>query len=115
MSVSMPLPTLIAQSLPQQVKFRTLTAQFGDGYQQDVADGLNSKYRLIQPTWINLTAAQKTTVLAALDSAGSTDTITWQPPDAASTLKFKMTPEGYTIAIKAGDVFDVSAAMKQVF
>lgn len=114
MSIAMPLPLKIAQDLGQQVPFRTLTAQFGNGYRQDAPDGINHTLRTIQPRWVNLSASEKTTVLSALNSAGAWTDIDWQPPDAAGSLKFRITSDGYSVVTKGGNVFDISCTMNQV-
>lgn len=69
----------------KRVTMRSIDVQFGDGYSQRAADGLNGVARTFQLTWSKLTAAQAQTIedfflaaegYIAFDWAGSRDAVT---------------------------------------
>lgn len=47
---------------------RLLTAQFGDGYRQTLADGLNPNPAKVRLVWANLTTTQATTIRSFLEA-----------------------------------------------
>lgn len=51
-----------------KVTFRTRSAQFGDGYKQEVADGLNNKVQAWTVTITDVYADELAPVLAFLDA-----------------------------------------------
>lgn len=114
MSVPLPLTSLISQGSTRKRRNRVLIAQFGDGYDQTAPDGINSIVDEWSITYENLTSSERTTLLAALDSAGSWDTITWTPPGDTSK-KWKVTADGVSEMPMAGDLYTVSFALRQVF
>lgn len=114
MSAAMPLSTRIDQSASIQRPQRILQAQFGDGYSQELADGLNSRLRKASISWSNLTESELDTVLAALDAVGSTDYLTWTPPGDSSSSKWKVTPDGYTITYPSGSHYSVALQLREV-
>ena len=113
--VNMPLPTKISQSLTSQTKFRVLSVQFGNGYEQVKPDGINNKYAEFSISWDNLIESEKNTVVTALNQAGSSEILSWTPPGYSAPAKFRMTPDGYTMSYRAGEVYSVSINIKQVF
>ena len=113
--INIPLPLKIAQSLQTSVKFRTLSVQFGNGYEQVRPDGINNKYAEYNITWETLSQSQYNIVNSALYNAGSYTVIMWQPPGTSAPLKFRMTEDGYNVSYKAGDVYTISTTLKQVF
>lgn len=68
-----------------QTKPRVLTASFGDGYEQRVADGINT----IRRVW-NLTFTKTTTdmaaVIAFLENEGGITAFNWTPPSGSAGL-----------------------------
>lgn len=114
MAVNLPLPDKISQSSQSMTKFRVLSAQFGNGYEQTKPDGINNKVQEWSITWEALIESEKTTVINALNSAGASEILLWTPP-GGSASKFRMTTDGYSISYRAGEVYNISCNLKQVF
>lgn len=101
---------------------RMLQAGFGDGYRQDVPDGLNTTPLRFSLHWNRLTAARLTVIRAfftVLWQAGSTSTsFTWIPPrpvgDGVTQLRFKC-PAGLKSTFVEEDNFNASAVFEQAF
>ena len=106
---ALPYQDRISQASTRKVAFKTLVAQFGNGYEQRSADGINSKRVEWNFIWENFNTAEFTTLTTMLDSIGGWGYLAYQG------MKFKMGDEGYSITAKAGDIYDISVAMKQVF
>lgn len=109
-----PLPDLISQSSSRKREYRTLTAQFGDGYQQDAPDGIN----FIVDTWSmrieNLTDTDANTLRTFLDSVGSYTSWNWQAPNDSVTKTWKVTKDGWSESINSGNISSFSFTIKQV-
>lgn len=112
---ALPLAEKLHTSSNQQVKFKAIAAEFGDGYSQRAPDGLNNKRQSFEITWPGLSLVDKDTVVAVLDSVGSWDVLTWQPPTEPTELKFIIDPEsGYSIDYVATR-FNISCRITQAF
>lgn len=64
---------------------RVLSARFGDGYEQRVADGINSIKRVWTLTFSKSTA-DMANVIAFLANEGGVTSFNWTPPRGASGL-----------------------------
>jgi len=111
---ALPLQTKISQSSSGGKKYRVLIAEFGNGYTQRTQDGINSARAQWSISWDNLTSAEKDTVIAALDAAGSHDTHTWTAPDEATSKEWRVT-EGYQLSTAGGSIFSISTTLQQEF
>lgn len=69
-------------------KPRILTAQFGDGYQQDSADGLNSRLQTWQLTFDDIYPSIALKIRAFFVARGGVEPFYWTTP-APETLIFK--------------------------
>jgi len=112
---ALPLADAIHLNAGQGVKHRTRVTQFGDGYSQRVADGINSRVERWNITWPALTAADLQTVTATLDSVGAHGVLTWTPPTAATEKKYTLTPDGYSVEPQGAGLYSVRATLNQVF
>ena len=62
--------------------YRTLDAQFGDGYEQSTFDGINYKIRTYSLSFNNRTCAEAETLMAFFeDNNTATTSFDWTPPD----------------------------------
>ncbi len=112
---ALPLPDKIHDSANKSVSFKTIIAQFADGYSQRAPDGLNAKVDAFEVSWSGLITAEKDIVIAVLDAVGSWDVLTWQPPTEASANKFIIDPQvGYSMTYQ-GLKFSISTRLIQVF
>lgn len=62
------------------MKPRVASSRFGDGYEQRVADGLNSKLRSWRLEFMNRPLALADAIEGFLDARGGVESFDWQPP-----------------------------------
>jgi len=93
------------------VKLRTRSAQFGDGYQQVAADGINNR----TSSWPQKFVGSKTEILAIqdfIDRHAGTKSFLWMPP-LGGQGRFRINE--YTPAVEAGGVWSLSATFTESF
>lgn len=66
---------------------RTLNAAFGDGYEQRVADGINTTKKIWNLQFNNRLLAEANAIVAFLRARGAVESFTWTDPDG-DTLKY---------------------------
>jgi phage-related protein len=93
-------------------KPRVLTAQFGDGYQQRLGDGINIAPEEWQLTFSARTAAERDTILAFLSARNGVESFDWTSP--AGTVGKFVCPEWSYVPNKAV-ANTVTALFRQVF
>lgn len=96
-----------------QTSFRTLKAQFGDGYSQAAADGINAQIT----NWPLTFTGKRATILpikAFLDAHGGWKSFLWTAPldQEAGTYR---TPQGYRLTPLGADLFSLEVTLEQVF
>lgn len=114
MPQAMPLTSAISQSSTRKRTYKTLTAEFGNGYSQTAPDGINNVRDEWNLSYENLTDAERTTVVAALDAVQTWDYLTWQAPGDAASKRWKVTPEGWSERT-TGTHWTISFVVKQVY
>lgn len=67
---TLPLQEYIAEQVDIAISYATLSAQFGDGYEQTAADGINTKQQTWTVAYTTMNETQSNTVLTFLDSVG---------------------------------------------
>jgi len=115
MPASLPLTTFISNASSKLRKHRTLSAQFGDGYSQEAPDGVNYKYDEWNIVYQNLTAGDRNTLWATLDAVGSWDYVNWQAVGDTTSKKWKITTDGITETIQAGNLYTITFKLRQIF
>jgi phage-related protein len=116
MPQALPLPDKIAQgSAKVNVVPRIITAEFGDGYSQRAADGINNLPETVEVRWIPVLKTDKDTIVNALNATGGWDYLTWTPPAESTAKKYVMTPEGYSVELISGKYYVVSVMLRQVY
>ena len=113
MPAALPLSTLISQSSSASTEFRTIKAQYGNGYSQRAPDGINNSVGSWDVSWENVTSGEFGTITTAIEAAKGADYFTWQAPGDSSTKRWIV--EKYTKAAMSGDIYSVSASLTQVF
>lgn len=113
MPAALPFSSDISQRSSGTTDFRVLVSRYGNGYEQRVADGINATIATWQVLWENMTETDFDTLVAAIETAGGVDYFTWTPPGAASSKKFVIT--SYTTSAMSGNIYSVSASLRQVF
>jgi phage-related protein len=114
MTTALVLTNLISQNSQKKVTYRVLRASFGNGYEQTAPDGLNYSVESWNIQYENITLADRTTLIAMLESVGSFNTISWTAPNGTAKL-YKMSADGYTENQLSANVFSVSFTLNQVF
>ncbi|SEO63319.1 Phage-related protein [Luteibacter sp. UNC138MFCol5.1] len=94
-----------------QAAFRVLKSQFGDGYSQEAADGINNEVQ----TWPMQFVGSRAEVIAIRDffrrHAGAVAFL-WTPP-LGEQGRYKVT--SYSPVHQGGDVYTISATFEQKF
>ena len=108
------LPTSPAPSTSSKrtIEFRTLTSVFGNGYQQDMPDGINDEIVKWSVVYDNISKAERDAIIAVLKAAKSWDTIRWVDPDGV-LMTYKMTTEGYS-ETRSANQYTISFNLKSV-
>lgn len=91
--------------------FRVLTAQFGDGYEQTAADGINNKTES-WPLSFTGRATVITPIEAFLDARGGWQAFLWTPPLGTQGY-YKCA--SYESKQMGNDVWQLTATFKQSF
>lgn len=98
-------------NLSGSATLRVRKAQFGDGYAQRIADGINNRSSSYNLTFIS-DAATITAILAFLDSHAGATSFYWTPLLRPQSL---FTCEKYSEPTKDGDVYTITATFDQTF
>ena len=93
------------------VKFRTLSARFGDGYEQTAPDGINNKLES-WPLTFEGTSASITPIKTFLESKLGTRSFLWTPPLGTQGMYKCKT---LSVVPKGGDNYEISATFEQSF
>jgi phage-related protein len=116
MPESLPLTDKLAGSCSKHTSHKTIRAQFGDGYSQRAADGLNNRIDTWSLSWENLSASDKNTVVTALNAVGGWDYLTWTPFGESTEKKFILKDGSYSQShVEGGTYFTISTTIVQVF
>jgi len=114
MPQALPLTNMIGQSSTRTRKYKTLSAEFANGYSQTAPDGINATQDSWAIKYENLSSSERGAVMAVLDAVGSWDYLTWQAPGDASVKKWKVSMDGWTEST-TGALWSMSFTLKQVY
>ncbi len=92
---------------------RILRAQFGDGYSQRAADGLNGIQRKYTFTWKGLTQTQSDDLITFLTARAGYTAFYYTPPNESTPILF--TCEHWTQATPAPGGLTVQAVFQEEF
>lgn len=116
MATALPLTNRLLTDTSKQVVFSTMSAKFGDGYEQIAPKGINYSRDLWDITWAGLSLTEVTAITSVLDSVGTWGILTWTPFNEAVQKKFRLSGEGYTITKPGrGTLRTVTCKLHQVF
>lgn len=93
------------------ITFRTLKAQFGDGYAQEAADGINNKTNS-WPLQFAGTKADMQAIVDFFDAHAGYQAFYWTPPLGVQGL-YKV--KSYSPSPVGGPVYTVGATFEQAF
>jgi phage-related protein len=91
-----------------------LDSQLGDGYVQTAPDGINYIWGKYSVEFLPLIQSDMQTLVTALN-AGLTDYLTWQPPEAAASQKWKTIKGTLKVTPTSGTYYLVSVQLRQIF
>jgi phage-related protein len=91
--------------------YSVLTAQFGDGYKQTAANGINNKSQSWPLSFIG-TAATVTPIRDFLDARAGYQSFYWTPP--LGTQGFYKCPS-HNVRHLGGDAYELTATFEQSF
>jgi len=100
-------------SSSKSVKARILKNEFGDGYSQRAADGLNNTPATWTLTWIGQVYTDMDTLEAFFEARGGWDTIEWTPYREATEKKFICTEWSRSFQGASNDT--ITAKLEQVY
>jgi len=86
----------IAEASSMSIDYRTLTAQFGDGYQMDAGDGINRKIVTWNVSYNNLTETNFNTLMSFMDTVQS-NTSFYATPRGESQQLWRLVPKSLKI------------------
>lgn len=112
------MATFPAIAIDQSSKYkrtpRRKTTQFGDGYSQKYGDGINPYSETWDLSFSLRTAASITTLSNFLD-ANQSIPFDWQAPLDASSKKWTMTDQGYSVTNPERDLYSISFTIERYF
>lgn len=94
-----------------EINYRITTAQFGDGYAQNVADGLNNRVESWPLTFIEQKPAAEQ-LMVFLDRHGGYKPFLWQPPLGRNTLWTARSPK---VKPLGAGLYQITVTLQQAF
>jgi phage-related protein len=111
---ALPLQTRISQASQQSIKYRILLAQFGDGYSQRSADGINNKDETWTIFYQALTLTEMTQVRDFLDGLKGASTFDWTATGDSTSKKWRVVDEVVVIPL-GGNLYSLSFTCKREY
>jgi phage-related protein len=93
-------------------KPRTISVKFGDGYEQRIADGINTNPEKWSLTFSGTLSGRIAAILAFVKALNGVDSFDWTSP-AGTTGKFKC--QEYGLKVDQFDSYQLTAQFEQVF
>lgn len=91
--------------------YRTLSAKFGDGYEQKAADGINNKSQSWPVSFVGA-AAYITPIRDFLDARAGYQSFYWTPPLGVQSLYRAMT---HSVKALGTDKYELTSTFEQSF
>lgn len=113
------MPTTFPSVVPSQASSKStavdmLKMNFGNGYEQRVANGINYMRDKWAVSWEGLNVTDRNTVISFLNSISAGDYFTWTTPFDSVSKKFVLDGD-WTLTDNGGVVFTINAQFRQVF
>ena len=113
------------RGLQRQSTPRVLVARFGDGYEQRIANGINSVDEVFNVTFNNRSAAEVDSITAYFASLKGATSFTYTIPDSTQTSnvapdtagerRIKVVCQNYSQNYHHDGFYSVSATLKRVY
>ena len=113
--IALPYPSKIARDSSYEINFTTVTAKFGDTYEDIAPIGLNNIFKTFQVTWLNLSRIEKNVLKTALVLGGSWQVFSYTPCNEVVPYKLRVEKDSVSINSSGNNLFEVSAKLKQIF
>lgn len=91
---------------------RIVTSQFGDGYEQRVAFGINTKPKTWQLQFLNRDDTERDNILAFLEARGGVEAFDWTDPNGYAA---KWVCSEWTVEQVSCNFNNVNTSFKEVF
>ena len=104
---------LVPDTYSRSVVFKIKSVEFGDGYTQQMPDGLNFRRFNFSLRWENIDTTQKDTIDDFLVARGGYQTFLWYNPEDLTTYKVKC--KEWTVEYVNPNVWNVTATFEQKF
>ena len=108
------------KQLTKKVQPRVLTARFGDGYEQRIADGINVLNETYTLTFKTRPKADIDDIVAFLDTKQNVTKFTLTLPDTNNTTRsgerdVKVVSTDYSVNYEYDDFYTLNLSLKRVF
>lgn len=106
------------RGIQRQSNPRVLVARFGDGYEQRIADGINSVDEIFSVTFNNRSAAEVDDITGYFASLKGATSFTYTIPDdnaVGGELAIKVVCQNYSQNYHHDGFYSVSATLKRVY
>ncbi len=97
----------------KSVTYKTIEANFGDGYVQRTVDGINNKPVMYELTWSALLPAEANAIESFLDSQGGATAFLYTVPRDSTQRKYRCKTWSRSLDTPATD--SISATFEEVF
>ena len=111
-------PVVYDRGLQQSTEPRVLKAQFGDGYELRMKDGINNTPRTWSLSFANRTKEDIDDLYTFMNGLGSVDTAKLTVPDTNSSgneAAVVVVLEGYSKTLAYDDYYSLSCTAREVF
>jgi phage-related protein len=95
------------------VKPAVTQIKFGDGYEQRLANGLNTMAESWNLNFVHRESADALALIAFLETCAAVTAFDWTPPDTATEKEFVC--RSWTVVPEKGGRFSITAQFEQVF
>jgi phage-related protein len=113
--MELPLQTKIARSSDKTYKFATVTAKFGEGYEESRPSGINYFAEDLTINWVGLTQAEKISLEVSITSGGSWQIYTYMPCFDIVPKTFRITKGTFKTNHTGNSAFTASVTLIQCF
>ena len=101
------------RSSNKQTETRVLEANFGDGYSQRAADGINNVIDVWSLEWVALDSTNYQEIETFLRDRGGWDSFDFTPPGESTSKKFVC--KQWNTSHHGNNLYSISATFRQVF
>lgn len=111
---SAPVTVVADRGLSRESQHRVLTARFGDGYEQRVKDGINTKQDVFSISFNNRSAEEINRIAAFFDAkAGKSFTFT--VTDHTGDTNLKVVCDGYNTTYISDSFHSLTCSLRRVY